>query len=115
MVQGRMRCIIHGPDDVRGQLGGIAASAADGGDFRWKCVGCPDLGPLDLAEWLGRCGPRYSMLNQIDVCPKCGAPRSLMWRRGPSTPYLPMKVEWLWMTKEVSSDSEAWYEIEFVE
>jgi len=92
MVQGRMRCVIHDPDDVRGQLGGIAASAADGGDFRWKGVGCPYLGPLDLAEWLGRCGPRYSMLNQIDVCPKCGAPRSLMWSRGPNTPYLPMKA-----------------------
>ena len=35
--------------------------------------------------------------------------------QGPNTPYLPMKVEWLWMTKEVSSDPGAWYEISFVE
>ena len=115
MVQGRNGCIITGLGDERGWLGGMSLAADLGSKFRWICVGCPGLEPLDLAEWLGRCGPRYSMLNQIDVCPKCGAPRSLMWSRGANTPYLPMKVEWLWMTKEVSTDPDAWYEIEFVE
>ena len=115
MVQGRNGCIITGLGDERGWLGSMSLSADMGSKFRWICVGCPGLEPLDLAEWLGRCGPRYSMLNQIDVCPKCGAPRLLIWSRGPNTPYLPMKVEWLWMTKEVSSDPGAWYEIRFVE
>ena len=69
---------------------------------------------LDLAEWLGRCGPRYSMLNQIDVC-GCGAPRTLMWSRGSATPFLPMKWEWLWIIPEVSRDPEAWWEIWWME
>ena len=115
MVQGRNGCIITGLGDGRGPLGSMSLAADMGSKFRWICVGCPGLEPLDLAEWLGRCGPRYSMLNQNDVCPKCGAPRLLIWSRGPNTPYLPMKVEWLWMTKEVSSDPGAWYEIRFVE
>ena len=114
MVFGRKSCLIRDNADPRGQLGGMAASAASGSTFQWLCVGCGQMKPLDLAEWLDRCGPRYSMLNQIDVCP-CGAPRSLMWSRGPTTPYLPMKVEWLWMTREISGDPDAWFMIDFME
>ena len=101
--------------DPKGQLGGMAASAEAGSTYEWFCVGCRRMRPLDLAEWLARCGPRYSMFNQIDVCPECGAPRFLMWSRSRATPYLPMKVEWLWLSREVAKDPEAWFEIRFME
>jgi len=115
VVFGRTSGLIRDYADPKGQLGGMAASVAAGSTFKWLCVGCRLMKPLDLAEWLDRCGPRYSMLNQIDVCPECGAPRFLMWSRGRSTPYLPMKVEWLMMLREVATDPEAWFEIHFME
>jgi len=113
--QGRKPGLIRDCDDPRGQLGGMIAAAEAGSQFKWTCAGCRRMEAIDLAEWLARCGPRYSMLNQIDVCPRCGGPRFPNWSRGPGTPYLPMKVEWLWVTREVARDPEAWFTIQFME
>ena len=114
MVFTRTGCLIENNADPMGQLGGMEAAQGKGSTYRWLCVGCGQMAPLDLPEWIRRCGPRYSMLNQIDVCP-CGAPRFLMWSRSQSTPYLPMKVEWLWLSREVATDPGAWFEIHFME
>gem|GEM_PF-4460915 len=55
------------------------------------------------------------MLNQIDVCSRCGAPCYLIVSRGASTPFLPMKVEWLWIVREINNDPDAWWQIQFME
>jgi len=113
--QGRKPGIVSSIDDIRGMLGFMAQSVTEGARYRWNCVGCRARPPLDLAEWLGRCGPRYSMLNQIDVCSRCGAPCYLIVSRGASTPFLPMKVEWLWIVREINNDPDAWWQIQFME
>ena len=115
MMHGRGRGLVHGYGDRNGHLGNMVEAEAKGSRFKWLCVGCDRMTTADLAEWLARCGPRYSMLNQIDICPRCGAPSFLMWSRGASTPFLPMKVEWLWMSREISTDPEAWWEIRWME
>lgn len=115
MVFSRTRGIVRDYDDARGHLGSMVKDRTSGSLYSWLCCGCDRMEPADLAEWLARCGPRYSMLNQIDVCRRCGAPSFLMWSRGSGTPFLPMKVEWLWMSREISTDPEAWWEIRWME
>ena len=96
-------------------MGRMTARLACGALYSWLCCGCDRMDAADLGEWLARCGPRYSMLNQIDVCRRCGAQAFLMWSRGPGTPFVPMKVEWLWLSREISLDPEAWWEIRWME
>lgn len=114
-MHGRGHGLVSGYRDFRGHVGYMIKARDDGSRFSWLCAGCRRMTPADLQEWLIRCGPRWSMLNAIEICPQCGAPSFLMWSRGSATPFLPVKVEWLWFSREISQDTDAWWEIRWME
>jgi hypothetical protein len=98
-------------------VGGCVEAAKRGAVFKWRCHHDCRFVPVDLNEILARCGPTYSLHNEIGVCQKCGAPMTIMKSPSNGTPMTPMKDEWLWLCHEIGygRDPEAWFEIEFME
>lgn len=98
-------------------VAGMVTARRSGAIFAWRCHGgCSRMEAVDLDEHLRRCGPNYSLHNEVSICKACGAPTTVMKSPHRGTPLTPMKDEDLWVLREVRlGDPDEWFEIDWMD